>query len=137
MGAAVIPARGEGGLCASDGGHRGGGGGRVARPGRVVSRADDDKVIVHHVEALHAVALGDELFLLRASMDEDDIGIAPPPGFQCLPGALRDDPHLDPGLGLEDRQDMPEQPRVLGRGGRGHGDKLLRARGQGDEDCQR
>jgi hypothetical protein len=61
-------------------------------------------------------------------MDEDDVGVAAPPGLQRLAGALRDHPHLDAGRRLEHRQDVVEQARLLGRGGRGHRDErfLLR-----------
>ena len=70
MGATVIPARGNRRFGACDGGHGGGGIGRVAHPGRIVTRADDDEIVVHHVKALHAVAFGDELLLLRAGMKD-------------------------------------------------------------------
>ena len=70
-------------------------------------------------------------------MDEDDIGIAAAPNVERLTGAERYDANLDPGFLLEDRQQEPEQPGLLGRGRRGDGDELVlrlcRERDQSDE----
>ena len=72
--------------------------------------------------ALHAVALGDELLLLRLGVDEHHVGIAAATRIERLPSPLRDDLHVDAGLLLEHRQDVPEEARVLRRCRRGDDD---------------
>jgi hypothetical protein len=100
------------------------------RLGRVGLRADDDEVVVHHLLALDAEAFGDEFLLGRLVMHEDDVGIAAPRHVQRLAGAQRDDAHLDAAGLLEGRQQVAEQTRLLGRGGRGDGDEALLGGGQ-------
>ena len=93
--------------------------------GRIALRPDQHEVVVHHVEALHAEALGEEFLLLRLGVDEHHVGVAAPRGVERLAGALRDHLHVDAGLGLEDRQEIAEQPGILRRGGRGDHDRLV------------
>ena len=81
-------------------------------PAGIRARTDDDEVVIHHVEALHAETVGNEGLLELTGMDEDDIRVAPTPGLKRLPGALCDDTDLDPGLFLEKRQDMIEQAGI-------------------------
>ena len=88
----------------------------------VALRSDQDEIVVHHVEAPHTESVGDELLFLRLGMNEHDIGIAAPRRIERLAGALRDHPHLDASLRLEQRQEMAEQARILGRGGGGDND---------------
>ena len=59
---------------------------------------DDDEVVVHHLVALHAEALGDEFLLERLGMHEDHVGVAAPAHVERLPGAERDHAHLDAAL---------------------------------------
>ena len=62
---------------------------------------------------------------------EHHVGVAAPREVERLAGAERDHAHLDAGLLLESGQDVAEQPRLLGRGGRGDDDEVfLRDRGQ-------
>ena len=94
-------------------------------PGRIALWPDQHEVVVHHIKPLHAESLGEEFFFLRFSMDEDHVGIATPSGVERLAGALRNHLYFNPGLGLEDRQQIAEQPGVLRRGGRGHNDRAI------------
>src|SRR5215475_2490423 len=48
-----------------------------------------------------------------------------PAGVERLPGALRDHLHVDSGFGLEQRQDVAEQPGILGRRGGGDNDRFV------------
>ena len=126
--AAAVTARDEGLAAGRDLGQAGHDVG-AARAGRVGLGADQHEVVVHDRVALLAPALGDELVLGRGVVHEDHVGIAAPADVQRLARADGDHAHLDAaGLG-EGRQQMLEQSRLLGRGGRGHDDELvLRAR---------
>ena len=78
--------------------------------------------------------LGDELELALLVVDEERVGVAAAADVERLAGADRDHAHLDPGLRSEYRQEVGEQARLLGRGGRGEGDeRVLRARGRGED----
>ena len=92
---------------------------------RIALRPDQDEIIVHHRIAPHAKAVGDEFLLLRLSVHEHHIGVAAAAGVERLAGALRDHAHVDAGFLLEQRQDMAEQPGVLGRGGGGYHDRFV------------
>ena len=70
---------------------------------RIGLRPDQHEVVVHHLEALHAVAFGDELLLERLGVHEHHVGVAAPAHVERLPGAERHHAHLDAGLLLEDR----------------------------------
>ena len=67
----------------------------------------------------------EKLFLGRSGVHEDHVGIAPAGEIEGLPGTERHHPHLDPGLLPENRQDVAEQSRLLGRRGRGDDDELV------------
>src|SRR5581483_6999361 len=75
VGSAVVAARDERGLGIGDsakGGHN------VLRAGNargVLGRADDDEVVVHDVEALHAPAVGDELLLGGLVVHEQHVAV--------------------------------------------------------------
>ena len=99
-----------------------------AIPAGIRFRADDDEVVVHDGIAPHAVALAQELFLGRLRMHEHDVGIAAAREVERLARAERHDAHLDPGPLLEDRQEVLEEPRLLGRGRRCDRDEPLRER---------
>jgi hypothetical protein len=90
---------------------------------RIGLRAEQHEVVVHHVLALHGVALRQELLLQRLGVHQDHVGIAAPADVERLSGADRDDAHFDPGRGGEDRQQVTEQPRLFRGGGRGDGDE--------------
>ena len=74
---------------------------RAADFRRIGLRPDQDEVVVHHVEALHAVALGEEFLLERLGVHEHHVGVAAPADVERLAGAERDHAHLDAGLLLE------------------------------------
>jgi hypothetical protein len=93
--------------------------------GGIGLRPDQHEVVVHHVKPLHAKSVGDEFFLLRSGVDEHHVGIAAPRGVERLAGALRDHLDVDIGFGLEQRQQIAEQPGILRRGGRGHHDRAI------------
>ena len=88
-------------------------------------RPDQHEVVVHDLVAPHAVALGDELLLERPGVHEHHVGVAAPRHVERLAGAERDHAHLDAGLLLEDRQQVLEEPGLLGRGRRSDGDEAL------------
>src|ERR1700730_17878079 len=80
--------------------------------GRIALRSEKDKIVVHHVETLDAKTLGEEFFFLRLGVDEPDVSSAPPRGVERLAGGLRDHLHVHAGFGLEDRQQIAEQPGI-------------------------
>jgi hypothetical protein len=92
---------------------------------RVALRADEHEVVVHHRVAPDAQSFGDEFFFRRLVVHEHDVGIAAAREVERLPGAERDDAHLDAGVLLERRQQMREQAGLLRRRGRGHDDELV------------
>ena len=79
-------------------------------------------------KALHAVTFAQELIFGRLRVNEDHVRIAAAREVERLPGAERDDAHLDACFPLEQRQDVPEQPGLLGGRRRGNGDEPLRER---------
>ena len=125
MRAALVAARDEGGAGGAHLAQRLGDG-RALDPGRIGGRADQNEVVVHDRHALESPALGDELLLGHLVMHEDDVGVAAARHVQRLAGADGHDTHLDAAGGLEARQQVREQARLLGRGGRGHDDRLRR-----------
>src|SRR5687767_8202395 len=54
---------------------------------RIRLRTHQHEIVVHHLEAPHAVALGDELFLQRPGVHEHHVCIAAPAQVERLPGA--------------------------------------------------
>jgi hypothetical protein len=61
-----------------------------------------------------APPLGHEFLLIGLGVDEHHIAVTVLGILQGLPRADRDDANLDSGLLGEERQDVLEQPRVLG-----------------------
>ena len=55
--------------------------------GRIALRPDENEVVVHHREALHALTLGKEFFFRRLGVHEHDVSVAAPAGVERLPGA--------------------------------------------------
>ena len=90
--------------------------------------SDEHEVVVHHRIALHALAFGKEFFFRRFCVHENDVGIAAAAGVERLAGTLRDDFHLDPGLLLEQRQNVSKQAGILRRGGRRHDNRFVLGR---------
>ena len=74
-------------------------------PRRIGARPDNDEIVVHHVAAIDAVAVGDELVLADAIVDQQRIGIAARADRQRLAGADRD--HMN--------ADRPVADRKIGR----------------------
>ena len=71
-------------------------------------------------------------------MYQEEVGIAVPRKPQRLAGADRDDAHLDPRLGLEQRQQTVEEAGALGGRGGGDGDEVAGARLRHcQHDCER
>src|SRR5574341_531419 len=138
--AAAVAARGEGRLRRLDSLQRGDDVLRAADYCRIGLRSHQHEVVVHHLEALHAIALGDELLLERLGVHEHDVGIAALAHVERLPGAERHDAHPDSGLLLEGGQQVLEQARLLGGGGRSDRDVALlavrRKRKQRRRDCE-
>src|SRR5262249_24563855 len=103
--------------------------------GGIVLRSNDDKIVVHHGIALHAKPFRNEFLLCLPGMHENHVGIAAARGVERLAGTLGDDFNVDAGLGLEQRQDVAEQARVLRRSGGGDYDGLVpRAYGPGGDE---
>src|SRR5688572_10513189 len=100
-------------------------------------RTHQHEIVVHHLEAPHAVALGDELFLQRPGVHEDHVGIAAPAHVERLPGAERHHAHLHAALLFVDWQQVPEQSGLLGRRGRCDRDvRLLRLRRKHEKEAE-
>ena len=78
---------------------------------RIGRRPDDDEVVVHDVEPLARVALGDELVFGLAGVDQQHVGVAAAADLDRLPGADRDDVHPAAQPPLERRQDGRQQTR--------------------------
>ena len=87
--------------------------------------SDDDEVVVHHVETLHAATLGDEFFFRCLIVHKQHVAVAVGRVFDRLSGADRDDAHVNPRLGGELRQEMLEESGVLGRGRRLQNDERI------------
>jgi hypothetical protein len=83
---------------------------------------------VHHVAPVDAVALGDQRVLAGAVVDEQRVDVAAACQLERLAAADRDDADLDPSGGTEQRQEMREQARLLGRGGRAQRERALLCR---------
>ena len=118
VGARIVAARGERGAGAGD---RHEARDRIVGAGdlgRVRGGTDDHEVVVHEVESLDAEPVGDERFLGGLRVHEQHVSVAVARVAKRLPGADRDDPHLDAGLGGEPGQEMVEQTRVPGGGRR-------------------
>ena len=92
---------------------------------RIAVRTDNDEIVVHHVAAVDAKAVGDELVLADPIVDQERIGVAARADRKRLSGSDRDDVHAQAGRGVKDRQDVVEQAGVLGRGGRAENDEAL------------
>ena len=116
--------------------------GHAGNPGGIALGADDDEVVVHDIEALHALAVGDELLLVGLGVHEQHVTVTVAGVLDRLAGADRHHAHLDPGLVLEQWQQMAEQSRLLGRGGRLDDDELVlgpdgaQRQRQGEQRCQ-
>jgi len=93
--------------------------------GRIALRPDENEVVVHHREALHALTLGKEFFFRRLGVHEHDVGIAASACVERLPSALRHHLHHDAGLLFEQRQQVFEEAGILRRSGRGHYDRFV------------
>src|SRR3954452_24445790 len=65
--------------------------------GRIGLGPDQDEIVEHHIAAVNAVPLRDELVLSLPIMDEDGIGVASCANRKRLPGADRDDVHRKAG----------------------------------------
>ena len=128
VGAAVVASADEGRLHRRDLGERRRCLVRTRDPGRVACGAYHDEVVVHQVEARAAVALRHERLFGGLVVHQEEVGIAVPRKPQRLAGADRDDAHLDPGLGLEQRQQTVEEAGVLGGRGGSDGDEVAGAR---------
>jgi hypothetical protein len=90
--------------------------------GRIGFRPDEHEIVVHHFVAAQAVTFGDKSFLEGLGVNEHHVGVAAPTHVERLAGAQGDDANLDPGLLFEVGQQMAEEPALLSRGSRGHGD---------------
>jgi hypothetical protein len=93
---------------------------------RIRSRSHDDEVVVHHVPAVDAVSVGNELVLSAPIMHQQGVRIATAADVQCLAGADGHHPHLYAGLLHEQREQVSEQTRLLRGGGRGERDVTIR-----------
>jgi len=84
---------------------------------RIAARSDDHEIVVHDVAAVVTKAVGHELVFSDAIVNQERVGIAARADGKRLPGSDRDDVDGDAGRGDENRQDVAEQSRILGRGG--------------------
>src|SRR6516225_8141346 len=84
---------------------------RVPAPldaGGVALGSDKDKIVVHHGIALHAKPFRNKFLLGLLRMHEYYVGIAAARYVEGLAGALRQNPHCDSSLLLEQGQDKTE-----------------------------
>ena len=89
-------------------------------------RSDNDKIVVHHIAPIDAVAFGDELILARPIMDQKRVRVAALADGKRLSGTNCNYVNFDARRSLEDRQDVSKQTRnSAGRCGRAEGDKPL------------
>src|SRR5215468_3288403 len=86
---------------------------------------DDHEVVVHDLFVVDTLPLFDELLLCRRIVHEHDVSVAAAAHVERLAGPDGHHANLDPGLLFEDRQEVLEETRLLGRRGRGDGDELL------------
>ena len=75
---------------------------------RIGLRPDNNEVIPGNLPPLAAVAFGDKAIFGLGVMHQYKIGVAARRGRERLPGPLGDDPHVDPRLLGEQRQDFRE-----------------------------
>ena len=101
--------------------------------------AHQNEVVVHDRVALDAPAIGHKLFFGHLVVHKEHISVATAGRVQRLAGAQRNHLHIQAAGLLELRQQVREQPRLLGRGGRCHRDGLRRhcARRYKKHSCQR
>src|SRR5262249_19685236 len=131
----VVAARDEGCTLGLNGLQRKGGVPCPLDAGGIVLRSDDNKIVVHHGIALHAMPFRNEFLLRLPGMHENHVGTAAARHVERGAGTQGDDFNVDAGLGLEQRQDVAEQARVLRRSGGGDHDGLvLRAYGPGGDE---
>ena len=62
---------------------------------RIGFRADNDKVVVHHVAAVDAKAVGDEFVLAGTVVDQQRVSVAALADRQSLAGADGDNMNID------------------------------------------
>ena len=62
---------------------------------RIALRTDDDEIVVHDVEAHHAMSFSHELVFGWPVVNEDHVRITPPPDVECLAGADGNDLDVD------------------------------------------
>ena len=108
MGAALVGARHEGDVRCGEPGQRPGDV-LALRAGRVIGRADEHEIVVHHRTPRQAEALGDELLFGGLVVHEDDVGVAAPAHVERLAGADRNHAHIDAARLLEGRQQVREK----------------------------
>jgi len=108
---------------------------------RIGLRTDDDEVVVHDVEALHALPFGHEFVFGVPVVHENHVGIAPPSDVERLAGPHGDDLHADTLRFRELRKQVVEQARLLGGRRRRDRDGALLGLGgaeptqHGEDDC--
>ena len=73
----------------------------ASNAGRIRRRADDDEVVVHHVEARLAVALCDQTLLGLAVVDEQNVDVAVAGQAERPAGSGYDGAYGDPAVALE------------------------------------
>ena len=91
----------------------------------IALRTGQHKIVVHHVKAAHAIAIGEKFILGFTVVHEHHVGIAAPRHVERLPGAQRHHAHLYAGFFFKHRQQMFKQPRLFGGGGGGDGDEFI------------
>ena len=84
---------------------------------RVSDWSDHDKIIVHQVMTIGAIACGDEIHFQLVGMRDDDITIAVARIFQRLSGSDRNHPHLGAAESSVPGQQIVIQAGIVGRCG--------------------
>ena len=86
--------------------------------------ANEHKIVVHHLKALHYKAFGHCFFFGLFVMHQQHIGVAASAHVDGLPGAQCHHFHLNASGLFEFGQQIGKQARLLGRCGGGHHDGL-------------
>ena len=116
MGAGIVTARGENHSFFGDFCQRARRGCHAGDCRRIVRRPNDNKIVVHDVEAFGAIPGVDEILLILFGMNEQDIAVAVAgvsDGLACPDG---DHVYADFRFPLEFRQDAAIEPGICRRG---------------------
>ena len=115
MRTAVIASRCERGLCVSNALERLADILQPGNSGRIVSWTHEYEVIVHHIAPVDPMALRNEPVFTRTIVNEQGIRVAFLTENESLTSAYGNDTDVDAGLLSKERDEVPEETRLLRR----------------------